>query len=213
MVAFSPLRLIAVIPTIPKAEKNPNTADYRHLPTLSGCGIFNIAKGKILNCRDAMTEDKYPGELASPLQIHELAEEYRNAATLLLQLGRSGKPLSRAPFRLSAIHAIELYLTALLLHHGHSPNQIRKMHHDLAARTERTLEAGLRLRTKTANHLRSLSQNREYLVTRYDPEPAATPSQINRLTATLEEVAEKVTLLIVPPSKKGQQPAAVTGKA
>ncbi|RWX58969.1 hypothetical protein EN780_35545, partial [Mesorhizobium sp. M4B.F.Ca.ET.089.01.1.1] len=62
-----------------------------------------------------MTEGKYPGELASPQQIHELAEEYRKAATLLLQLGRSGKPLTRAPFRLSAIHGIGLYLTALLL--------------------------------------------------------------------------------------------------
>ena len=160
-----------------------------------------------------MTEDKYPGELASPQQIHELAEEYRKGATLLLQLGRSGKPLSRAPFRLSAIHAIELYLTALLLHRGHSPNQIRKMHHDLAARTEHTLEAGLRLRAKTANHLQSLSQNREYLVTRYGPELAATTSQINRLTATLEEVAVKVTLLIAPSSRTVQQAdAAATGK-
>lgn len=71
---------------------------------------------------------------ASPPQVHELAEDYRKAATLLLRLGRPGKPLTRAPFRLSAIHAIELYLTALLLHRGHSPNQIRKMQHDLSAR-------------------------------------------------------------------------------
>lgn len=139
---------------------------------------------------------KYPGELASPHQIHELAEQYRKAATLLLQLGRPGKPLTRAPFRLSAIHAIELYLTALLLHRGHNPNQIRKMQHDLSARTEHALEAGLRLRAKTAQHLQSLSRNREYLVTRYGPELAATASQINRLTATLDEVAAKVTLLI-----------------
>ena len=160
-----------------------------------------------------MTEHNYPGELASPRQIHELAEEYRKAATLLLQLGRSGKPLTRAPFRLSAIHAIELYLTALLLHRGHNPNQIRKMHHNLAERTERALEAGLRLRAKTANHLQSLSQNREYLVTRYGPELAATTSQINRLTATLEEVAVKVTLLIAPSSRTVQQAdAAATGK-
>ncbi|MER9450165.1 hypothetical protein [Mesorhizobium sp. M0254] len=152
-----------------------------------------------------MTEGKYPGELASPQQIHDLAEEYRKGATLLLQLGRSGKPLTRAPFRLSAIHAIELYLTALLLHRGHDPNQIRKMQHDLAARAKHTGEAGLRLRAKTANHLQSLSQNREYLVTRYGPELAATASQINRLTATLEEVAAKVTLLIAPSTRTGQQ--------
>ncbi|MDX8498923.1 hypothetical protein RFM99_10865 [Mesorhizobium sp. VK4C] len=144
----------------------------------------------------ATEEFKYPGELASPQQIHELAEEYRKAAHMLLTLGRPGKPLTRAPFRLSAIHAIELYLTALLLHRGHNANQIRKMHHDLSARTDHTVAAGLRLRGKTTKHLQSLSQNREYLVTRYGPEMAATASQINRLTATLEEVAVKVTLLI-----------------
>ncbi|MER8822730.1 hypothetical protein [Mesorhizobium sp. M0619] len=160
-----------------------------------------------------MTEPNYPGELASPQQIHELAEEYRKAAALLLQLGRSGKPLTRAPFRLSAIHAIELYLTALLLHRGHNPNQIRKMQHNLAERTERALEVGLRLRAKTANHLQSLSQNREYLVTRYGPELAATTSQINRLTATLEEVAVKVTFLIAPSLRTVQQAdAAATDK-
>ncbi|MGX9147231.1 hypothetical protein [Mesorhizobium sp. 128a] len=157
----------------------------------------------------AIEERKYPGELASPQQIHELAEEYRKAAHQLLPLGRPGKPLTRAPFRLSAIHAIELYLTALLLHRGHNPNQIRKMHHDLSARTEHTMAAGLRLRAKTAKHLQSLSQNREYLVTRYGPEMSATASQINRLTATLEEVAVKVTVLIgVPHRLQPVNPAA-----
>lgn len=70
------------------------------------------------------------------------------------------------------------------------------MQHDLSERTERAQEAGLRLRAKTAKHLQSLSQDREYLVTRYGPELAATASQVNRLTATLEEVAAKVTALI-----------------
>lgn len=153
----------------------------------------------------AIEERNYPGELASPRQIHELAEEYRKAANLLLQLGRPGKPLTRAPFRLSAIHAIELYLTALLLHRGHNPNQVRKMQHNLSARTEHALEAGLRLRAKTAKHLQSLSQNREYLVTRYGPELAATASQINRLTATLDEVAIKVTILLALPPKTTPQ--------
>ncbi|MDX8508623.1 hypothetical protein RFM40_25165 [Mesorhizobium sp. VK22E] len=69
----------------------------------------------------AIEERKYPGELASPHQIHELAEEYRKAANLLLQQGRPGKPLTRAVQVVGAIHAIELYLTALLLHRGHSP--------------------------------------------------------------------------------------------
>ncbi|MER9029133.1 hypothetical protein [Mesorhizobium sp. M0674] len=161
-----------------------------------------------------MTESKYPGEFASPRQIYELAEEYRKAAILLVPLGRSRKPLSRAPFRLSAIHAIELYMTALLLHRGHDAHQVRKMQHDLAARAKHTAEAGLLLRTKTANHLQSLSQNREYLITRYGPELAASASQINRLTATLEEVAAKVTLLIAAPLRTAPLAiATATGKA
>lgn len=157
-------------------------------------------------------ERKYPGELASAQQVHELAEEYRKAANHLLGLGRPGKPLTRAPFRLAAIHAIELYLTSLLLHRGHGPNQIRKMHHDLSERTKHAIEAGLRLRAKTAKHLQSLSQNREYLVTRYGPELAATASQINRLTATLEEVAAKVTVLIALPARSQQAAPAAVGE-
>ncbi len=50
------------------------------------------------------------------------------------------------------------------------------------------------LRKLTAAHLQTLSANREYLITRYGPELAASASQINRLTATLDEVAKKVTV-------------------
>lgn len=86
------------------------------------------------------------------------------------------------------------------------------MQHDLSKRTEHALEAGLRLRAKTAKHLQSLSQNREYLVTRYGPELAATASQINRLTATLEEVAVKVTVLVTLPAKSLQVDPAAGGE-
>jgi len=141
----------------------------------------------------------YPGELASPQQVCELAEEYRRAAHLVLQLGRASKPLTRAPFRLSAIHAIELYLNALLLHNGYTATEVRGMQHDLATRAELAQTAGLRLRLRTSEHLRTLSQSKEYLVTRYGPELAATTSQINRLMATLEEVAVKVAALLSRP--------------
>ncbi len=140
---------------------------------------------------------KYPGDLATPRQVFDLAEEYRKASHALLQLGRPGKPLTRAPFRLTAVHAIELYLNALLLQRGHAPNQIRKLQHDLWARTELATATGLHLRRRTMEHLQSLSRSREYLVTRYGPELAATTSQVNRLTATLDEVAKKVAPLIL----------------
>lgn len=143
----------------------------------------------------------YPGDLATAKDVRLLADQYRQAAHLLRPMGRPKDPLSRAPFRLTAIHAIELYLNALLLHRGIDPRQIRGLQHDLARRAEIADSSGLRLRARTAAHLGAVAQQREYLVTRYGPELAGTASQINRLAATLEEVSRKVTLLLdAPPS-------------
>jgi len=154
------------------------------------------------------TSSPYPGELATP------ADQYRQAAQLLIQLGRRGKPLSRAPFRLAAIHAIELYLNALLLRSGLEPNAVRGLQHDLAKRAILAADAGLKLRMRTANHLSTLQQSREYLVARYGPELTGKVSQVNRLEATLEEVAKKVTALLslptvpgIPSSASGRVPA------
>ncbi len=139
------------------------------------------------------TPTEYPGSLATPVQICELASAYRRAAQLLLlTAGERGKPLTRAPFRLSAIQSIELYLNAYLLRLGHAPDVVRGLQHDMRRRAELAISAGLKLRIKTAEHLRVLHQNREYLITRYGPELTASVSQINRLTATLDEVARKV---------------------
>ena len=140
----------------------------------------------------------YPGDLAAPHDVRRLADEYRKSAHHLLELGRRGDPLSRAPCRFTAIHAIELYLNALLLQQGHSASRIRGMQHDLAARTSLVVASGLHFRKRTAAHLLALAAKREYLVTRYGPEMTATVSQINRLTATLEEVAAKVTAALDP---------------
>lgn len=106
--------------------------------------------------------------------------------------------MSRAPYRLVAIHAIELHLNALLLAKGHSAAQVRGMQHNLAAKTAAAILAGLKLRRLTAEHLRGLSERREYLTTRYDPDLSAT-SEITRLTATLEEVASKTALMVKAP--------------
>jgi hypothetical protein len=147
-----------------------------------------------------MADIAYPGELATAMQVHALAEQYRRASEVLLPLGRPGKPLTRAPFRLTAIHAVELYLSAFLLQRGLTPKRIRALQHNLGARAERAVSEGLQLRKRTLDHLSTLSANREYLVTRYGPELASTTSQLNRLTATLEEVAKKVSAAL-PPNK------------
>jgi len=134
----------------------------------------------------------YPGDTASVEQMLFLAEEYKESSKLLLSRSRRGVPLSRAPYRLVALHAIELYLNALLLHTGTAPSAIRGLHHNLALRTEKAIASGLRLRERTAANLMALTASREYLVSRYGAELTSTTSQINRLTATLDEVAKKV---------------------
>jgi hypothetical protein len=97
---------------------------------------------------------------------------------------------------MTAIHAVELYLNAHLLHAGKQPSLIRGLQHDMAARTDLCVANGLILRKRTIDHLRAIAVNREYLVTRYGPELTSTLSQINRLAATLEEVAAKVSAVV-----------------
>lgn len=139
----------------------------------------------------------YPGQAAQPHEIKQLADQYRAAARLLQGCGRRRRPLSWAPCRLNAIHAIELYLNALLLSTGHEASDVRRFHHDLSSRIEAATAVGLKLKKRTALHLRDISSNREYLIIRYGPERISYLSQINRLIATLEEVAAKVADLIV----------------
>ena len=80
------------------------------------------------------------------------------------------------------------------------------MHHSFAKRTERAVASGLALRKRTEAHLTAIEGSREYLVTRYGPEMSGTDSQINRLTASLEEVAAKATEIV---TRRGS--TAVTG--
>ena len=139
----------------------------------------------------------YPGAMSGPREVVKLAAEHHAAARLLSAFGRKGEPISRAPFRMVAIHAIELYLNAYLLHAGLPPQRIRGLQHDLSARTDLALEYGLRLRRRTAAHLRTMSEAREYLLSRYEPDRSSSCSQINRLSATLIEVADKVTAIVL----------------
>ena len=113
----------------------------------------------------------YPGEEATPAQLLMLAAEYRTAAEALSPKGRPKEPLSRWPYRLLAIHSIELYLNAFLVWKGLAPNSVRGMQHNLAVRTDLAIKHGLPLRKLTAEHLRMMTQTREYLIARYWPDP------------------------------------------
>lgn len=134
----------------------------------------------------------YPGDEATPLQMVQLAAEHRRAAELLLAAGRRKAPLSFSPYRFVAIHAVELYLNAFLQAKGHAPKDVRGMQHNLAARTARVVEAGLKLRPKTRAHLETMTGSRENLIARYGPEQIATASELNRVGATLNEIATEV---------------------
>lgn len=94
--------------------------------------------------------------------------------------------------RLCAIQSIETYLNAFLLFHSVDRKQVRGLQHDLAERTRLAVEKGLSLRRRTAEHLVRLSDQRDYLMVRYGPEQLSDLSEINRMFATLKEIAEKV---------------------
>ncbi|MEN3793456.1 hypothetical protein [Fulvimarina sp. MAC3] len=102
-----------------------------------------------------------------------------------------------APFRLAAIHAIELYLNVWLLMDGIEPAVIRSLHHDLNKRADMAQNSKLILRVKTARHLAILSEQRDYLVSRYAPDLLGTLTQRNRLETTMAEIAGKVTKRVV----------------
>ena len=99
----------------------------------------------------------YPGEEATPEQVLRLANEYELAARQLAQCGRRGEPLSRSPFRLLAIHAIELYLNAFLLAAGQPAGNLTGLRDDVFARAEMASAQRLRLKNRTTEHLRQLS--------------------------------------------------------
>ncbi|WP_137113335.1 hypothetical protein [Mesorhizobium sp. GR13] len=148
------------------------------------------------------TAQNYPGEIATPSQIKLLADEYAKASRAIAELGDRKRQISFAPARWAAIHAIELYLNAFLLLRGHRPVVIRNLQHDFRAKTNIAQECGLNVREKTFEHLASLTDSREYLTTRYAADSASIWPHLNRLLATMEEVAEKVAAVLPEPTAK-----------
>lgn len=134
------------------------------------------------------TEKPYPGTHADISQILDLAFSYSDAAETLFDIAKKGQPLSYAPARLCSIHAIELFLNAFLRQSGADPGQIRGRLHNLA---DTAFVTTLKLRKKTASHLVSMTEKREYLIARYAPELTEQHSELNRLRATLAEVRKK----------------------
>ncbi|RWX12676.1 hypothetical protein EHI42_22390 [Rhizobium hidalgonense] len=131
----------------------------------------------------------YPGSNANLWEVLNLADAYSRASNVLFSESQKEAPLTIAPARMCAIHAIELYLNAFLRHEGFAPEEIRKRMHSLA---EPTFVAKLKLKKKTALHLEAMTERREYLISRYAPERITEHTELTRLAATLGEVKAKV---------------------
>lgn len=156
-------------------------------------------------------QSAYPGDRATASDIRRLAEEYRRAAHRAAGDLRRGEPLSGAPLRLLALHAVELDLSAFLVLHGRTWAEVRRMGHDLAPRLEAATAAGLVLRHRTAAHVVTVAREREYLVARYGPDCLGNVSQVNRLLATLDEVGLKVSRAFAPGGVTAGRPGPSTG--
>jgi hypothetical protein len=70
------------------------------------------------------------------------------------------------------------------------------MQHNLKERIEQGRALGLVLPGRTESHLLQAFEQREYLVTRYDPSEAGRGSELNRMERTLEIVADWATALL-----------------
>ncbi|MDB5474093.1 MAG: hypothetical protein JWP99_1396 [Devosia sp.] len=150
----------------------------------------------------------YPGQDMSAQDVLNLAENYRTCALYLLAVPQQkSKPCE--PGRLLVIHAIELYLNAYLLAQGTEAAAIRGMQHDLAKRGALVQQAGMVLRARTAEHLRTLSERREYVVSRYDVHDKGNLSQRNRLQATMEEVRNRVMRTVIQQAALVRRPSQI----
>lgn len=139
------------------------------------------------------TNEVYPGNDATAKEILSLAREYRLTASALDKLRKQNQRLSSAPYRFAAVHAIELYLNAYLMHHGLTPAEIRGTAHDLEFRAASAREHGLILRCKTIALITRINQNREYLIVRYGYKQMAAVVSVTELQSVLNEVSKKVT--------------------
>lgn len=143
---------------------------------------------------DEILPEPYPGSTASVWQIEELALAYYQGAIVLCKNAESleGHTLATihyAPVRLCAIHAIELFLNAYLKHEGVPVEKIRGRMHNLA---DPEFVSHLNIKKKTAEHLKMMSERREYLISRYAPDMMSKHSEISRLLTTLKEIMTKV---------------------
>ncbi len=159
---------------------------------------------KDIGMMDQTPTATYPGTATSIPEIMDLAAQYHQAAAVLVlnaeQVGGPG-PVRYGPARFCAIHAVELCLNAFLRLEGAPPKAVRARMHNLA---DDRFVTTIGLRRKTAQHLHSLTAQREYLIARYAPDLLAQQSQLNRMMATLVEVQAKTHAFVNRPANRAK---------
>ncbi len=133
-------------------------------------------------------DEPYPGSQACASELLHFAEVYHQAAIELFENADRRTAISYAPARMCSLQSIELCLNAFLRTSGASAEDVRGRHHSLI---DETFVQTLRLKKKTAAHLETLTEQREYLLTRYAPDLVSEQSELTRLRATLDEVMQK----------------------
>lgn len=133
---------------------------------------------------------------SSHRELIELAASYAEAAEKLKELWKKGVPLSQAPFRFVAIHAIELYLNAYLETNDHDPKEIRGLQHDLQKKTNCAMADGLKLKLRTVKYLGKLTANADYTCARYKPASLKQPAPPSQLLAAMNDVKDKVAMAV-----------------
>jgi len=136
-------------------------------------------------------EDFYNVEEMTPAECLKLARSYQNASIALKKVWLKRDPASRAPFRFTAVHSIELFLTTYLLVKGEPWSSVRSMGHSLDRRHERAADLGLKMNSQTKLGLDAISGSREYLRSRYSARETSVV-QLNKLEAILKQVSETV---------------------
>lgn len=134
--------------------------------------------------------EKKPLIEADAESLFALAKHYQNAAELLSRPDGKCNAMRFQPYRLNALQAIELCLSAYLRQKGVNPKELRGFNHEFSRRAEEAINKGLSLKKRTILHLGKLSDDDEYLNVRYNPAPKQL-SELTRIKATLDELFEK----------------------
>lgn len=94
-----------------------------------------------------------------------IAEEYKRAAELL---GADAMQSGRMPHRLLALHALERFLRAHLLHTGQTPEAIRDFRHDIEKMRVDCEAHGLRISKQSRHFITAVAAEGDYVRVRYD---------------------------------------------